>query len=291
MPAIDLSDPQAVITAAFSQLSPKQRRLARFLLDNFYVIAFESANKVAAKAEVSPATVVRFCQSLGYDGYPDLQAAIRARMPTTMTAVERGERDLTADESSPGQLVARVFGAEATTLQRTRAEIDPDQLRAAAEMLAAARKVLVLAGGGVSTGAATYFAHMLRVMGVEATLIVAGGLPLAVELANLREDDMLVTINVWRYVREVLEATRTARKRKAACIAITDSPVSPLAASSDYAFVVAKEGVANTLSMSGIMALLNAFIVMLSFIRPQETLDTIRQVDALYRAGRLLLSD
>ncbi len=291
MPANDLSDPQAVISTAFSQLSRKQRRLARFLLDNLYVIAFESANKVAAKAEVSPATVVRFCQGLGYGGYPDLQAAIRARMPTTMTAVERGERDLTADESSPGQLVARVFSAEATTLQRTQAEIDPDHLRAAAEAMAAARKVLVLAGGGVSTGAATYFAHMLRVMGVEATLIVAGGLPLAVELANLREDDMLVTINVWRYVREVLDATHTARERNATCIAITDSPVSPLAASSDYVFVVAKEGVANTLSMSGIMALLNAFIVMLSFIRPQETLDAIRQVDTLYQARRLLLSD
>ena len=291
MTANDLSDPQAVISAEFAQLSPKKRRLARFLLDNFYVIAFESANNVAAKAEVSPATVVRFCQGLGYDGYPDLQAAIRARMPTTMTAVERGERDLTADKSSPGQLVARVFSAEATTLQRTQAEIDPDHLRAAVEMLAAARKVLVLAGGGVSTGAATYFAHMLRVMGVEATLIVAGGLPLAVELANLREDDMLVTINVWRYVREVLDATRTARERNAACIAITDSPVSPLAANSDYTFVVAKEGVANTLSMSGIMALLNAFIVMLSFIRPQETLDAIRQVDTLYQARRLLLSD
>jgi len=291
MKANDLSDPQAVITAAFTQLSPKQRRLAHFLLNNLYVIAFESGNKVAAKAKVSPATVVRFCQALGYGGYPELQTAIRARIPTTMTAVERGERDLTATGSSSSQLVARVFSAEATTLQRTQAEIDPDRLLSAAQKVAVARKALILASGGVSTAAATYFAYMLRIMGFDAVLIVAGGLPLAVELANLHENDVLVTINLWRYGREVLEATDTARDRKICCITITDSPVSPLALNSDYAFIAATEGVANTLTTSGIMVLINAFIVTLSSIRPQETLAAARQVDSLYRAKNLLVMD
>jgi hypothetical protein len=67
----------AKITAAFPRLSRRQKQVARFAIDNEYCATFASAAEVGQKAGVSITTVVRFCQALGYEGYPHLQAAVR----------------------------------------------------------------------------------------------------------------------------------------------------------------------------------------------------------------------
>ncbi len=285
-----LASPQNIIRASYAELTPKQRQLAQLVLNNPYTIAFESANELASQLKVSPATVVRFSQSLGYSGYPEFQGAVRAHLPTSLTAAERGARDLAEEESVPARVLARVFNAERISIQRVEEEIDPEHTSAAAQILADARSVLVL-GPGVCVGVATHFAHSLQIMGIDATLITAGGIPLAVELIKLDEQDVLVTFGVWRYVKSVVNATILANKRGARCIAITDSPISPLATRADYIFITPTEGVAHTLPLSGMTTMANALLVMLSHLRPDETLQALNDVDAAYRFGDLLLSD
>jgi len=63
--------------------------MARFILDNRYFTSFASASQVAEKNDTSAATVVRFAQALGYQGYPELQDALRVELPSYMTAANR----------------------------------------------------------------------------------------------------------------------------------------------------------------------------------------------------------
>lgn len=288
--ASPLASPQNIIKAIYDELTPKQRRLAQFVLNNPYTIAFESANELASQLQVSPATVVRFSQSLGYSGYPEFQKAVRAHLPSSLTAAERGARDLAEEESVPATILSRVFNAERLSIQRVEDEIAPEQTSAAAQAIADAQRVLVL-GTGVCGGVATHFAHGLQIMGIDVTIITAGGIPLAVELIKLDEHGVLVTFGVWRYVKSVVNATILAKKRGARCIAITDSSVSPLATGADYIFITPTEGVAHTLPLSGMTAMANALLVMLSHLRPDETMQALHDVDAAYRFGDLLLFD
>lgn len=290
MTTADRSDPRETIIAAFDRLSAKQQRLAQFFLDNPYIIAFESANEIANRVAVSPATVVRFCQALGYDGYPQFQAIVRSRFPSGLTAIERGERELGVGEHVPERTIERVFAAELHCLERTREHLRPEELEAAAQALAAAPWVLVL-GAGMAAGPASYFAHTLRVIGLDVHDYSSGGLPLAVALANAPAGSVMVTISIWRYVREVYEATLAARTLGLRCISVVDSIVSPVATHSDLAFVAVTGGVAHLLSLSGIMAALNTLAISVSQLRPQETLASLRRVDEQYRAGHLLLAD
>jgi DNA-binding MurR/RpiR family transcriptional regulator len=82
------------ITSSFSGLTKKQKEVARFVLDTEYLVAFASVAEVAQKVGVSTATVVRFCQALGYEGYPHLQAAIRQVFPRFETTIQRLEARL-----------------------------------------------------------------------------------------------------------------------------------------------------------------------------------------------------
>jgi DNA-binding MurR/RpiR family transcriptional regulator len=74
------------ILGALPNLSRKQKRIARFILDNQELVAFSSAADVGAQTGSSAATVVRLCQALNYDGYLHLQADLREGISIQRTA-------------------------------------------------------------------------------------------------------------------------------------------------------------------------------------------------------------
>lgn len=281
---------QAKLTENFEKLTPKQKRLAQFLLDNLYVVAFESANELAERVDASPATVVRFSQTLGYAGYPELQAAVRAELPKTLTAAERGERDLVAGSSDTDTLVSRVFEADISALTRAQSSIDPTDLETISLALVHAERILIL-GTGVCSGVAAHLDHGLRLIGLPSALMAAGGVPLAVGLAPLNENSVVIGFGVWRYVKSIVNAMYYARQAGARCFAITDSPVSPLAIQAEITVAVPTDGAVHTLSMAGMMAITNAIQVMISHLRPTQTLQALRNVDDVYRFGDLLIVD
>jgi len=284
------TDFRARITIHFPKLSQKQKKIARFMLDNPYFVAFASASDLAEEVDASAATVVRFCQAIGYDGYASLQQEVRQGLPTYTTAVQRLERRLTAPHREKDDILGQVFATDLANIQRTADLVTQDNFQQAVEALGKARSILVV-GAGLSAAPAVFFAHSLKVMGFAAQGVTNGGIPLAVELANLQPGSVLVGIGLWRYVRETVEALRQGREQGAVTIAVTDSPVSPLAQLADYSFAVATEGVAHSMSVTALMSLLNAFVAALSYEVPDEVVHALRQVDAAYRQGSLLITE
>jgi DNA-binding MurR/RpiR family transcriptional regulator len=277
------------ITAAFPRLSRRQKQVARFVVDDESFVAFASAAEVAQKADVSTATVVRFCQTLGYEGYSHLQAAIRQRFPRFTTTVQRLEERLTFPMPK-SDLLARVFAVDIDNIKRTMELVDSDTFEAAVTEIGRATGILVV-GEGHSASPALFFAHSLKVMGFSVQVVPTGGVPLSLELGALRPSDLLIGICFWRYFRETIKAMRWAGEIGARRIAISDSELSPLNQLADYAFIVAINGVAHSLSPVAAFSLISAFVAALSFQRPQQTLTALRSVDAVYKASELLLEE
>ncbi len=63
-----------------SNMSKSFARLADFLLNSYVEAAFMTASELAHALNLDAATVVRFSQHLGYDGFPKLQREIRQRV-------------------------------------------------------------------------------------------------------------------------------------------------------------------------------------------------------------------
>jgi len=273
------------IVAALPELSKKQREIARFILDNKGFVAFASAHDVATRTNTSAATVVRFCQAVGYEGYPHLQAAIRRGFPRSMTTVQRLEERL-ASPIPEGDVLAQVFASDMDNVKRMIELIDPETFEAAVTEMCQVAGILVV-GEGLSAPLALFFALSLKVMGFPVQAVTTGGVPLSLELSALKPSDLLIGISFWRYYRETVEAMHWAKEVGSKRIAMTDSEVSPLAQLADYVFVAATDGVAHSISPIAFVSLINAFVAALSFRRPKQTLAALRRVDAA-RASKLL---
>lgn len=69
-----MSHIQAQIQDLRSNFTPAQERIAEYLLDHTLEAALLTATELAQRMDVDPATVVRFAQKLGYQGYLELKA-------------------------------------------------------------------------------------------------------------------------------------------------------------------------------------------------------------------------
>ena len=65
------------IRARFEECSRSQKDVAQYIVDHLDEAAFQTAEELARRANTSSSTVVRFSQALGFEGFPELQAAAR----------------------------------------------------------------------------------------------------------------------------------------------------------------------------------------------------------------------
>jgi DNA-binding MurR/RpiR family transcriptional regulator len=275
------------ISSAVDNLSPKQMRLARFILDNKYYMSFAPASQAAAQTDTSAATVVRFAQALGYEGFSEMQDALRAELPSYMTAVERMQARL-------GRLPSRdenpheMFATDIRNIQRTASGLSREKLRQAAEEILKADDIYIV-GSGLSAGSAQFLAHSLRVIGYDARPVLDGGLPMAIDLVHLKPGSLLIAIALWRYVRSTVKAASVAQQAGVPVIAITDSIVSPLSDKANYVFEISAESTGHSLSPTAVISFINVLVAMLSYMAPEKALEALRRVDAAYYDNDLLL--
>ncbi len=65
------------IQTRFDECSRSQKDVAQYIVDHLDEAAFQTAEELARRANTSSSTVVRFSQALGFEGFPELQAAAR----------------------------------------------------------------------------------------------------------------------------------------------------------------------------------------------------------------------
>ena len=71
--------------------SKGQKRIAEAIITNYDKAAYMTAAKLGVLCHVSESTVVRFANELGYEGYPEMQHAVRELVRTKLTPNQRIE--------------------------------------------------------------------------------------------------------------------------------------------------------------------------------------------------------
>lgn len=268
------------ILAASEGLTRKQNQLARFMLDNRVQLAFSSAEEVGREAGVDAATVVRFSRLLGYDGYAHLRDSVRSSVPEFVTALEKVSKTL-VDPPASGDIVAQVFSQDLRNIEETAGANPPETLAAAVRMLAGANRVYVL-GMGVSHAVAVMFSHQLSLVGVRAQ-VVSGDIVAAVAtLSDLGDEDALVAISLWRYLKDTIRLFESALTRRARTMLITDSRLAPLAANAEITLTASTEAGELSHSLASLVTLANALTTGVALSEPTRTVERLRTIDEFY---------
>lgn len=235
-PGGGLREVAAAVADGYDRLSPGQQRVIDLLLADTRLGAVISAAKLAREAGVSESTVTRAAQTLGFSGYPDLQARLRERFLDPTAVPDRIEASLADLGDTPEAAALRVMLEDAENVRATAEDLHPETLRAAVERLTAARRVYVFGSRG-SHGLAVILALGLRLILPEVQLLNQTAGDLADQLVPLGAGDLVVAISFRRVDRVSLAVLRHAIRVGAGRLAITDGLSNSLARLSDLTLI------------------------------------------------------
>src|SRR2546426_3521075 len=114
----------AQIDAHLPVLTPAERRVAAVVADDPEAVAFGTVADVARRAGASGATVVRLSAKLGFDGFVELQAAVREEMARRLRPASERIRRPAPDDVLDSALAVEMANVAATLEGVDRAAFD-----------------------------------------------------------------------------------------------------------------------------------------------------------------------
>ena len=237
------------IRAVAPSLRPAQRRVADAVLRDPAGTAELPIGRLAQECATSVATVMRFCRSAGFQGYPELRLAL-ARETGRESAGDGPvlSPDIGHDDSL-ADIVAKIAFSDAAAVQDTAATLDLGALAGAVDAVATARRIDVY-GIGASGFVGQDLHQKLHRIGL---LAFAWPDPHAALTSAALLDAGCVAIGISHTgsTIDTVDALRVARESGARTIAITNFVPSPLTAHADLVLTTAAR---ETTFRSGAMA-------------------------------------
>lgn len=248
-----------IIRCMEGELSKGQKKIAEYILNNTEKAAYMTAARLAAHTGVSEATVVRFAEKVGFDGYPKLQKSLSGLIKNKLTAVQRME--LAKEKIGTSDVLTSVLKADMGHIEKTLETIDRVQFEKAADVISNANRIYIT---GVRSAAALaefagFYLHLIfdNVRLIKTT----GGDDLFEQIMNVGKGDVFIGISFPRYSKNTVRALEYARKNGAEVIGITDSLNSPIAQHSDYPIIAQSDAISFVDSLTASFSLINALVV------------------------------
>ncbi len=127
------------LDAKISKFSKCQQKIANFIINNYDKVAFMTDSKLGE----SESTVVRFATNIGFNGYPELQHALREVIQNKLTTVQRIE--VTNHQiGSEDDLLERVLNLDIDKIRKTLDKISCNDFKYAVDLIVKSRKIYII---------------------------------------------------------------------------------------------------------------------------------------------------
>ena len=260
--------------------SKGQRLIAKYIEEHYDKVAFMTASKLGSVVGVSESTVVRFATEIGYSGYPALQMAMQEMIRNRMTSVQRLE--MTSANYPVERLLDATLDQDIDIIRRTKENISHEDFYRAVDTLVKVKRVYVL-GAGSSQAVASFLYHYFSLVFDSVQLISANSeAQILQQMVHIGPEDAIVGISFPRYSKRVAKSVKYASDRGATVVAITDSPLSPVAEHAKHVLLAKSDMVSFVDSLVGPLALVNALIVTVAIRKKAEVAKTLRDLETIW---------
>ena len=257
-----------VVHERHAKMSSSYQKIATYFTQNPNDIAVASVHSVAVKSGVHASGVVRFAQSLGYQGFKELQAVFRHRLSTAAPGfnarVKALEDELGAreDRSEMGFL-RDLMVRDISSLQELLTNVTGEQIAKAVDLMEDAETIYLI-GQLRSAPVVELLRYLLTMLGKRAVLLDAAG-GLATHIAKvIRPSDLLFAVSFRFYANEVVNIVEECAGRGVPVVAISDSTLSPFAKNTRVLFAIPEHEYTFSRSLAAPMCLAQALIVALA---------------------------
>ncbi|MGN6471821.1 MAG: MurR/RpiR family transcriptional regulator [Rhizobiaceae bacterium] len=270
---------------AYDAMPRQLRAAAPWGLDNPRDVALLSMREQARRAGVTPASMTRLAQRMGFDGYEGLRDLYAERLRRGETEFS-GRAEALVTRRRQGGDGALAFDLAETLERHMAALCRPDVLDAvteAAAALADARCIHVL-GYRASFPVACHFAYVYGLAGGSVRLLDGPGGTGPDILREAKAGDALLAVSVKPYTRAAIELVDYAAALGLDVVAITDSVVSPLVTRARAAIVVPTESPSFFHTMTPAFAVAEALAAILAATAGDRALDAVRAMERQFAA-------
>lgn len=204
-------------------MTRKQQSICDYIMKNREEVCYLSLKELSQKVNASEVSVLKVCRLLGYDGFLELKIEFRKKK-STLKQLEKIDIKTLKDEN---QLYEFVTSMEMANLRALCTENPKESLKQCAELLLAAKKVVVL-GHEVSALPAKYLAHRLTYLRIRAEAFrITEKKTGESALLKLKENDCAVLFSFPPYHMPIKKIALSVKNQGGQVIVITDSKKSP----------------------------------------------------------------
>lgn len=271
---------QELVATLGEKLTAADRRLADTLLAQPRETAFLSANELAQRAGVNPATAVRFARKLGFAGYP----ALRGRLQQDLFGVsEAADRMRQRIKRLDGRSVLRTFvEGEIGNLHRLLEQVDDADMQPAAQAVLRAPQIHLFAVGHAVALTCLLDSRLGRA-GYRTRVMKQVPRDMAADLLQAQRKDVFILFALNSVHPLIPKIVAHAKTMGAVCILITDLMVPAVRPAPDIVLAATRGGEGEPRSLSVPMALCNALVLQLSRLDQRRTIHKLELLDKLRR--------
>lgn len=268
------------IKASMQGFSKGQKAIGNYILSNYDKAAFLTASRLGEVTGVSESTVVRFATALGFEGYPELQVALQELIRIRLTSVQRME--VTNDRIGEGDVLESVLNSDMAKIRSTLESVSRADFSWASEAIVKAKKIYII-GMRSSSSLASFLAFNLRFMFENVTLVqTTSGSEIFEQLLRVSPDDVVIAISFPRYSKRIINAVEYAHMQGAHIVALTDSPLSPIAHYASSALYAKSDMASFVDSLVAPLSIINALLVDIARKKKTELQNVFSRLESIW---------
>ncbi len=278
--ANSVKDVLTLIQEAQVKFSKGQRRIAKYIAENYDKAAFMTAGKLGKTVGVSESTVVRFAAELGYDGYPGMRKALQEMVRSRLTSLQRIE--VARDNMGNKDILTAVLNADIDKIRMTLEDVDKGEFDRAVNAILGAKRIYIL-GMRSSLALANFMGFYFNLLFENVEIVSNNSVSEVFEkIFRIQKGDVMIGISFPRYSSRAVKAMAFAHDMGATVIGLTDGALSPVSQISDIKLYARSDMVSFLDSLVAPLSLINALTVAVGAKINEELAQTFEKLESIW---------
>ncbi len=269
------------IRGKFESLTRAERQLANVMLESYPVSGLGSITTVAENSGVSTPTVARMARKLGFSGFPELQAKLRAELEDTISN-PIVKHDRWAQGAPDTHILNRFADAAMDNMRQTLHQIACEDFDAVVGLLADRNRPVFVVGGRITRSLADYLFTHMQMIRDSMTLLPPNANTWPHYVLSMQPGDVLIAFDIRRYEHDTQRLAEMAKERGVILVLFTDQWGSPAAAHATHSFHCRIEAPSAWDSSVVTMFILEALIAAVQNDTWSETRDRMKTLEGLF---------
>lgn len=267
------------IAERLKHCSKGQKKIGEYLLENYANAAYMTAARLSETVGVSESTIVRYATDLGFEGYPELQSALKYAARSRLTSVQRMEL---AKSRFGDDTLAKSFNSDIESIKKTLQNTNRQDFNNFVSELMNANRIYIV-GARSSASLAIFMNFYLSILfdNVQVVHTVIGSEAFD-QMFRVRQGDVVIGITFPRYSKLTLDVLSFAKRAGAKVLGITDSIHSPLAKIADVTLFAHNESETFVDSLASPLTLINAILTEIGRRDPERTASRFEVLERIW---------